>query len=275
MKIHLYILMSFLLLMLTGCNFSSTQENASQGNTEKTIVSEKEAVESNQNDIIEDDTEVDLEIVPDNANDMLEFLDSYTEELYNEYINDVIHDETGEIVKVAKITQTETESGKNYKVYKLSNNLNQRDPFYRCELYDNDNILMRDLIIQGYPWISYVNLSNDSIIEMWLNAGTGTRLTWYYSISDNIFSDTFWSPDLAEKDKLVVFEVIDDMPCIVVQNIFDKEKLYKSVPIPDVSTYYLPVIKAEFIDDNTLEVIYSVNEVENEIEKTIIIYLNE
>lgn len=150
MKLNFYILVSSLLLTLSGCKFSATPENTSQNITEKPIVAEKESVESNQgieNNTSDDDIEVKQKEILDNYNDndMLEFFSSYTEELYSEFVNSVIHDETGEIAKVTKVTEVEAESKKNYKIYKLSNNLNTYSfhKFYRYELYEECNHTQR------------------------------------------------------------------------------------------------------------------------------------
>ena len=125
-------------------------------------------------------------------------------------------------------------------------------------------------ILRAYPSIEYVD---DTLISITIGVGTGTFITQYYDISRDLFSELYDSPIAVGYGNVVYMEWLNSSLRLVTTNIFDNLAFYKEFEL-DFAPTAIPtnvVIRAEFIDETTLSIIYLHGE--NYEEKSLILNL--
>lgn len=78
----------------------------------------------------------------------------------------------------------------------------------------------------------------------------------YYDISNDRFSNQYESPIICEYGKIVYLDYNKYTFTLVVRNIYDTNKFLKQFILEDISFAVSPIIKAEFLDENTLNIVY-------------------
>jgi len=149
-------------------------------------------------------------------------------------------------------SETSISSGKNYKVYDISKD---HKPEYRYDIYNNaGRIVKSESVFRIDPRITY---PYDGVLSIHVSLGTGYFLTQYYDTNRDVFSDTFESPAMADHGMVVYAAYIGESLKLVVRDIFDINRYYKEFEL-DFSPVvpFNAVRKAEFADENTLDITY-------------------
>ena len=160
-------------------------------------------------------------------------------------------------------------SGKNYKVYDISNN---HQPEYLYEIYnEHGDIVKSEVVWRTSPSVVYI--SNNTLLSITVRVGTGTYFVQYYNVPNDMFSQVYASPILSDYGKVVYPILSDSNIKLVVSDIFDHSAFYKEFDL-DFSPSANPadaLRDAEFLDENTLRIVYlSGSEYE---EESVILYL--
>lgn len=123
----------------------------------------------------------------------------------------------------------------------------QEDHFYYYyDLFDKSGALVDHKCT--YMDEPDASMPSDDIIKISVQAGTGlsTRWTYYYDLSSNMFSPTFYHV-LAEKENMVAFY---NGKKIVVTDMFDEGKIIKEIDLKQaVSDITDPIESVTFSDD--------------------------
>lgn len=161
---------------------------------------------------------------------------------YKDTINSSLHEsEYNEII----------DSGKYYRIYKG----NATQVCYN--IYDsNGKIVLSETTERPLK----INMLNDNIVDIRIGMGTGNAVHKYYNAERGVFSDNF-SYVLSNLNELVAYIYVPEKNAfdnrkVVVQNVFDRNLLYKEYQL-NFSNVDTPVIDAAFSDDGTvLTVVY-------------------
>lgn len=78
----------------------------------------------------------------------------------------------------------------------------------------------------------------------------------YYDINNDRFSDQYESPIICEYKKIVYLDYNKNPFTLVVRIIYETNKFLKEFILEDISLAVSPIIKAEFLDENTLNIVY-------------------
>jgi hypothetical protein len=144
--------------------------------------------------------------------------------------------------------------GKNFKVYNITKD-GQLE--YRYEITDNSGrIVKTETVLRVSPDIFY--LDDETILCIKTGAGAGLFFTQYYDTNLSMFSKIYTSPILAQHGMVVYMQSSEQTLQLVVRDIFDKTEYYKEFEL-DFSPTANPadsLLRAEFLDDHTLEVSY-------------------
>ena len=132
--------------------------------------------------------------------------------------------------------------------------IKQADAEYYYIIYNNDKNIVKEGSHYGpSPVINYID---NGTIEILLQAGTNMFYCTYYDINNDRFSDQYESPIICEYEKIVYFDYNKNPFTLVVRNIYDTNKYLKEFILEDISLAVSPIIKAEFLDENTLNIVY-------------------
>lgn len=112
------------------------------------------------------------------------------------------------------------------------------------KIYENDG-LNKEPVIEEL---------DDEIISIGTSAGTGLYIVQYYDKLNARVSDVFTNPLDLKGKKVIYF----DKNKLVVQNIFNKSNYYNEIKLntTDMAVPNNAIKSAEFIDDDTIRVIY-------------------
>lgn len=143
------------------------------------------------------------------------------------------------------------DSGKYYRIYK--HNITE----VSYEIYDSaGNIVLSETTNRPLE----IGMLNENILDISVGRGTGIAEHKYYSVEQNVISETF-SYVIANKNELVAYIYVPKEQSfkkrkVVVQNAFDKVLFYKEYEL-DFSEVDTPVLEAFFSEDgSSLEVTY-------------------
>lgn len=132
--------------------------------------------------------------------------------------------------------------------------IKQADAEYYYIIYNDDKKIVKEGSHYGpSPVINYID--NDTI-EIMLQAGTNMFYCTYYDINNDRFSDQYESPIICEYEKIVYLDYNKNPFTLVVRNIYDTNKFLKEFILEDISLAVSPIIKAEFLNENTLNIVY-------------------
>jgi hypothetical protein len=135
--------------------------------------------------------------------------------------------------------EIESYNGKDAVLYKYTICNNQGKKIYE------DDDLNKEPVIEEL---------DDGIISIGTSAGTGLWMVKYYDKLNARVSDIFTNPLDLKGEKVIYF----DKNKIVVQNVFNKSNYYKEIKLDttDTADPNNAIKSAEFIDDDTIRVIY-------------------
>ena len=132
--------------------------------------------------------------------------------------------------------------------------IKQAEAEYYYIIYNNDKKIVKEESHYGpSPVINYID---NGTIEILLQAGTNMFYCTYYDINNDNFSDQYESPIICEYEKIVYLDYNKNPFTLVVRNIYDTNKFLKEFILEDISLAVSPIIKAEFLDENTLNIVY-------------------
>ena len=145
-------------------------------------------------------------------------------------------------------------SEKYYMVYDITKD---NQPEYRYEiLNEKGNIVKNETVWRVCPKIEY--LDDNTLISIEIGVGTGTWLTQYYDVNNDLFSEVFESPAIEKYGKVVFINISEDKPILIVRDIFNKTEYFEEFVV-DFSPVANPVDalkNVEFLDENTLKISY-------------------
>ncbi|WP_349672872.1 hypothetical protein [Lacrimispora sp.] len=132
--------------------------------------------------------------------------------------------------------------------------IKQADAEYYYIIYNNDKKVVKEGSHYGpSPEINYID---NGTIEILLQAGTNIFYCTYYDINNDRFSDQYESPIICEYEKIVYLDYNKNPFTLVVRNIYDTNDFLNEFILVDISSAVSPIIKAEFLDENTLNIVY-------------------
>lgn len=149
---------------------------------------------------------------------------------------------------------------KHYKVFSL------QQFKYTYQIFDKSKNIVYEETVNTFPEISMIG---DEIVSWRINKGTGLVQCRYYSIKRDSVSNEFYYVATVSNEFIAYIKADDgfDNRKLVVQNIFDKEDLYKEYTL-NFSQCDTPVLEASFLDeDKFLKIIYLSEE--SEVEKVL------
>jgi len=158
------------------------------------------------------------------------------------------------------------EEGKDYILTSLES---ENEEIYKLYVKAIDGQVLEESYYQK-PLLKYIT---DNLLEIGAPAGTGVINYRYYSLSENKFSEYFEIPSLVENGVIVYMSgAVSDIK-LIVQDIFDKDKLYKEFKRDfwQVSTPSMTLIDVKFLSEDEIQVIYFSGE--DQVEQTEIISL--
>jgi len=170
-------------------------------------------------------------------------------------------------------TATETkdeaviESSPNYRIVETD------EPFVlRYEILNNSGEVVKSFDTNRPAGLGLIS---ENVVGLWVNTGTGTSWGVFYSVEDDILSETFDTPLMITDERIGLLRWSDNGAVIlIVRDIFDTEIYYNEFLLEDFSTTANPIdalIQVEYIGDGELEVIYMSGQ--NFIEITVIFVL--
>ena len=132
--------------------------------------------------------------------------------------------------------------------------IKQADAEYYHIIYNNDKKIVKEGSHYGpSPVINYID---NGTIEIMLQAGTNIFYCTYYDINNDRFSDRYESPIICKYEKVDYLDYNKNPFTLVVRNIYETNKFLKEFILEDISLAVSPIIKAEFLDENTLNIVY-------------------
>ena len=116
-----------------------------------------------------------------------------------------------------------------------------------CQIFDKSGNIL--LSYDNLPKEPEVHEITSNIMSVSLQSGTGLSTKWvkFCDINRGIVSETFMYVLAAHNDLVIYADRIDDKPCIVVENMFDRNVFYKVFRLKNVSP-----VAADFILDYEL-----------------------
>lgn len=165
---------------------------------------------------------------------------------------------TENVVKTTSETEMAVlDSGKNYKVYDLTENDN---PKYAYEIYNSDGkIVDNGEVERSEPFFKYYS---DTLLSVSFAGGTGPGAvsTLFYDVESDNFSESFWAVFDARDNKVLYMD--DNTGLLVVRDIFDKAKYIKEfeLDLAEQSIASNLIEEAKFINDSEVKVTYLAGE---------------
>ena len=160
-------------------------------------------------------------------------------------------------------------AGKHFSIFEISAN-DQTE--YRYVIYkEGGEIAKTENTFRRCPEIKYI--FNETALSISIAVGTGTDISQYYDINQDIFSHYFESPLLVEYGKVCYIDYWNNDYKLVVSNPFDEKEYYVEY-ILEMSPVANPkdaVKFVEFINETELKIIYLSGV--NYLKKTEIFYL--
>lgn len=131
------------------------------------------------------------------------------------------------------------------------------DSKYHYIIYNKENEVVKEDNQYGtIPSISYID---EKTIQILLPAGTDIFTCVYYDTFDDKFSQEYTSPIIVQYGKIAYIDH-SKMPYVfVVRDIYDKNIFSKNFSL-DLSPSVSPIIEAEFLDEETLFIVYTFGE---------------
>lgn len=145
-----------------------------------------------------------------------------------------------------------------YEIYDITK---YNKPQFQWFIFDNEHeVLDYGVEKRMEPFIS----KTDGLIKFYISLGTSADIVRYYEPENKIISDGFNDPIAQFKTKIVYLDTSDSKKYLVVQDVFDKTKYYRTF---QRDFYIMPhSISAEFINNGRqLSITYETEEDRREV----------
>jgi len=158
-------------------------------------------------------------------------------------------------MNVAENTSTEIFSslGEHFNIFDISTEYNRE---YIYEIFNaHGELVKREGALRRPPVIVYLD---EFLLSIEFGVGTGTWMTQYYHITNDIFSETFESPIAIKYNKIAYVLVYENAYKLIVRDIFDKSIYYErfNLKLSPVANPMDALINIEHLYDNRLRVTY-------------------